>query len=1385
MLQKPDLAVDPVPALRDATFTVNRKSPPLAVISAGWQDSTQAAKVAKADADLDRPVSPRTVTAVDQRRAPKARGASSDDTALSKTNDSKSSQVSAFTFPARPSLSNDSTAQKEFLSAAESSRGRQTKHSTSRSLPLASMPISSPISLSSSPEQADPLTFPVPQRRPSRPARSLSHRKSSKSLSMIGSMFGSSSQTFSVADSPALPESASTLSQKYPSNERRKSVAADAASSGHSQRPSLRSRLKIGRNNSEAGPQRPTTPEIESWKQKQTDPIDIASPAQRKSRASMQIPSRPKPAEVPVKIVRSKSQIRRKPAPEVKQEEIDSSSSTPVYSRTFRALEVDHDAGSPLGGSLASSPVTQPAVLVGSISDAETSPKLLARRPVPASVNDADQQFKVQQQDEAKAVQGLGLIGASPTPADGADTSVPSIDIHPSTPVTAADSAGATAEQPQQKLTPGASPSMSGKRLSSGMHSIADTSLSVDRPWSLISAGDADTPLLKLRKLVVNTNASDDDSRDGDDANDRLFFRPLNGANRTGDELNSVDVKDLSLTENLIDTTDKAEQAAESDSEQLRSSSQATTRSDTKHEIASIHSSGSSTIRAARGVAAQSSISGLSVASGALSDASQAPTIRMRNMPASLSQAFEPLSIAPVEVVDRDTDSVGPLPAKSPAASQHSFRSRQHRRDGSTGSSFSQTTIQHARRASTASRMTTRSSGHWSESRLSEDALSALEAEVGQARRAEVVALGKGRVKEWVGSGGADRSLPMAEAPTLSRSNTLRKKSQTNVAETGTGEAQVDAREARRQKALYEDLSRRLQQLSDAQGGSAVASEEIRDMPDEQSQAASPSKQQSPPTIEPQSAAPRFARLSAFHDRKALGEADQPQALSAAPVAVTPTQMVEEAIRLGRAPSKRVRRNVSETKSAGEAVMVMRESANTLPRSSVHPGLTAARNRRRSASLSSRKASSSMDALNPTLVPALPTAPLLHVQDVLMPAEGARKSQDVAPVAEVSEAQEGSKQHSKQRSFATSEEAAQAKRQELLEREKRLAEKEARRQLQLQEKYAKKKQSDPLLAARLALAGLQTPYEAVPKLKDKQPIDSAAAVPRSSLYGGAGLQVPEITGRRASASASPSLLSVAPSALGRKNSNAGSVTSFHTAMDVPLDDNKVASASASPKMVPAEPTADSSFVSKNSSEVRPDTSYSIASSLAVDFEFPVPPQRMKEQLSEDGTILSRAGLQESPQQQQWRERRHYLPAASKGPLTPPRDSSLRHRSDSGSRRNTHVSTLFPDGVEMPESQTMPKLSSESPLDSVKQSASLRRSRSVGYNNRDRRRMTREQMMQDAATTSSPQWDGSAALAKGLGIDMDEAISGSRRYSAASGSATPSTVVGMPRHAIAA
>ncbi|TKY86676.1 hypothetical protein EX895_004316 [Sporisorium graminicola] len=1322
VLNKPDLVADPVPVLQDASRTVNVDSPPLAVITAGWQQPPVATKASRGASGPSRPVSPRSVS------PPKAPDTKLASPTQPNTVDSEISKVSSFTFPARASLSNDSPLQ---LSAATNAlRPRQTKHSTSHSLPLTSLPISNPIPISVLQESVDTSAMPAPQRRPSRPGRSLSqtlgHRKSSKSLSMIGSFFGSGSRTDLFASSPPLPSSAADLAQRYPGAAENRASQTELTSN-HSRKPSLRARLKIGRNATDQGSKRPTTPEIESWKQKISDPIvDGASAETRaRSRASIDSPFRPKPAESPVKIVRSKSMVRRKPPPEIKQDEIDSSSSTPVYGRTFRALDVDRHTGSPLGGSPASSPEALFDTLTGAG----------ARR---GSSSSASRDAGMQRDHSGSSqLNSLGLTGASNANAQGADTSIPSIDIRPSTPSREASPQVAT-EQPVS--TPSHPPQQqhksthAAKRLSSGMHSVTDTSMSLDRPWSLISASEADTPLLKLRKLVVDTEASDE-SRDGHNGND-LFFRPLAGATK---DANVVDDK-ADVAETMADHAEKADATSQGDAE--RSSSQSTTRSDTKHEIASIPSSNASTVRAVRNVAAPPIPYGLSV----------------------------------VENSDRNVDSVGPLRAKSPSASQHSFRSRQHRRDGSVGSVHSQTTIQQARRSSTASRLTARSSGHWSESRLSEDALSALEAEVGQARRTEVVALGKGRVKDWVGGGGADRPLPMAEAPTLSRSNTLRSKAQKGA---DAGEDQ----EAQRQRRLNNQLDRRLQQLSEAQGQSADV--EIRDIPDQVDPASigtvneglSPAMQATQKASDdvPVLAPPAPQRLSAFHDRRAFEGLEQAGAQrvthvaaavapAAAVTVASPSRlMTEEAIRLGRAPSKRVRRNVSETRSFGEAVMVEREYVGTTERESLRPA--AVRPLRRSVSLSSKKKPSAVDYINPTLVPAVPSAPVLGAPKT------ATQPAAAAPVD--TDADSDSKKHSKQRSYATSEEAARAKRLELLEREKRLAEKEARRQTQLQQKYALKKQSDPLLAARLALAGLEA-RETMPQVK----------VERAT---GAGLQAPAVPTRRASTH-SPGRLSVTPAYAMRKDSNAGSTTSFHTALDAPVNEPAAVDGGA----------GDASSHSKGSAEVRPDTSYSIASSLAVDFEFPVPPQRMKEQLSDDGTLLSRAGLQQSPGGQQWRERRHFALANAQRVDTPRRDSSLRGRTDSASKASPHIASLFSAeygvGTDLSASRTMPKLASASPLDSAKQGAVLRRSRSVGYNSRDLRRLTREQMMHDANTHPSPksvqlEFEPMAELnsggqARGLGIEMVEAPA--RRSSNGSGSATPSTIVGVAaRHAIAA
>ncbi len=216
----------------------------------------------------------------------------------------------------------------------------------------------------------------------------------------------------------------------------------------------------------------------------------------------------------------------------------------------------------------------------------------------------------------------------------------------------------------------------------------------------------------------------------------------------------------------------------------------------------------------------------------------------------------------------------------------------------------------------------------------------------------------------------------------------------------------------------------------------------------------------------------------------------------------------------------------------------------------------------------------------------------------------------------------------------------------------------------------------------------------------------------------------------------------------RTNSNAGSVASFHTAQDATVDVGRSPLSTATPP---------SNLVS-SSSQVRPDTSGSVVgSSPPADFNFPAPPQRMKEQLSDDGTVLGRARLQDSPAQQEWRERRHYLPGASSGVSTPLRDSSLRHRPTNLSRSSSRVSGLFPNDDENQQqnitaSATMPELGLESSLDSVKQPMALRRSRSTEFSSRDLRKLAREQMLHEASMRPSPK-SAAQRLPRGLGIEL--------------------------------
>ncbi len=301
----------------------------------------------------------------------------------------------------------------------------------------------------------------------------------------------------------------------------------------------------------------------------------------RMSRASIDNLIRPRASETPARITRSRSTVRRKPAPEVKQEEIDSSSSTPVYGKVYCTLDVDLLSGSPRGGSPASSYRALAATQSGSDVEPETDQEILADA---GSAAPPQKTQIVRTQSDPGHIVGLGLLGA-PIAALGREiATMPGIDVHASTPPQSASPKAVTNEMQsaEQKLATASSPPVGVVRLSPSMHSMAASS---ERPWSLISASETDTPVLKLRKLVVNTHASDN-GREKDRSEDGLFFRPIAGSTN-------------------VDASEKTEVMSEAGSEQLESSSQTTTQSDTKHEMASIHSSGSSTVRAVRTLTAQ------------------------------------------------------------------------------------------------------------------------------------------------------------------------------------------------------------------------------------------------------------------------------------------------------------------------------------------------------------------------------------------------------------------------------------------------------------------------------------------------------------------------------------------------------------------------------------------------------------------------------------------------------------------------------------------------------------------------------------------------------------------------------------------------------------
>ncbi|KAN0063343.1 hypothetical protein ACQY0O_004509 [Thecaphora frezii] len=1142
-------------------------------------------------------------------------------------------------------------------------------------------------------------------------------------------------------------------------------------------KPSFRSRLRIPKFNSTTQIARPSTPEIESWKHK---PPPEQSKPRHGRRKSVDAATQLGQDAPPVKIMRSRSLVRRKLPPQFDQEELSAniSQTTPAGSSMSPAQMSADDSGPSLHRDLTkerrpSPPMPTEANAAGSLSGSSgpTPPHIhhigVAREDLASVVgssqsSDADpaKTPKPKGQRAATAIQqfplGRDIDGAAPQQVDLA---VPErsllLDATSITEATLAESGPAllSAQVPTREVAPSEAGSFKSK-------SVGDASIESERPWSLISAGETDTPLLRLRKLVVDTNSPSDRSTD-----DELFFRPLPkfdnlstadgsgpvGTIATPPMVQCADERNVDSIGPLGDQLESLSLRSVATSEDDgthggRISSPSTARSDLKHEVSSIHSSvhssGSSTLKAGHFFAPSVRTT---VAAAPAVASSQLRHHATHGRPESPSEGVHvPSSL-------RDRDMLRPLPHETtPGVLRATIT---HHQGGSTSTVGSP---QEAKRGSVASRLTV-SSSHLSEGVLSEDALSALEAEVGQARRAEVVAFGKGRVLDWFGEG--SRPLVLKEGPTLSRSGSLKRNdSQKGKAgESAAASQHNDKTELSELVQMSHQLDERLQRLAIESGQSSRSetSEPIRDIPDEASSEgahrrnldqapvvkdAVPLVAETSPfdfnTIARQPNAAKYARLSAFHDRKlpsTAADTEQP--------ALTTVQLQDEAVRLGRAPSKRMRRMTGEAKSAGEAVMVIREPAaahakalHGVPASRLHPTQLS------SGPVAAFSPSSLNLSTNEPIGSALASSvPSSRSSRILVPGDapgrtGLEGSEGIktgfiglthvptSAAAAAAMVNGASERHSKesQRSgrssenersrdpqqeesdgqqrfrfrplpeHLTTEEAILAKQKERYEREQRQRRREEKKQLEQQRRYALKKKSDPLLATRLALAGIQSVSELVPENSlqlDKgarsrslahleanaavrsheperlsifvtSPSRQTFAVESSAMleFHAAGVALrPSLVA--ASGSHTPDFLRNPSTPPSRHTSFVGSIMSFHTADSGSSEDNFTDPAADS-----ATHVRDSTLASSEADCIGPihgtagkdrertdielmdasdtvspqratapslKTMQSIASSLTVDFEFPVPPQRLREQLSDDGTLLSRAGLREA------------------------------------------------------------------------------------------------------------------------------------------------------------
>jgi hypothetical protein len=353
-----------------------------------------------------------------------------------------------------------------------------------------------------------------------------------------------------------------------------------------------------------------------------------------------------------------------------------------------------------------------------------------------------------------------------------------------------------------------------------------------------------------------------------------------------------------------------------------------------------------------------------------------------------------------------------------------------------------------------------------------------------------------------------------------------------------------------------------------------------------------------------------------------------------------PAQLTQEALaeaaRLGKAPSKRIRRSKSSPMDSN--LNVLWGSAAAVPPLLPLAGIPSQAH----APKSPKRRLARLPAATPS--PARTLRPSrsgnLQAAAAADDADAAAPDVDASHTAALSSVR--TSPHARTRpSYATSEEAALARRREQAEREKRRAERERQREEKRLAAYASKKLNDPLLATRLALVGLAEGDGEVrsptrkqsgeePRADTKAPSKDWAL--REEPFRGVSISSGPYTSRAvqlalapparrvsdvAAAAAAPRTLSPAPSSVPPLDSR----SSFYTAASGVSDEEDEAST-----VLGLDPLRSTSAAAPPSA-VDDRTSLATTPEGLAALEWPVPPSRSQHaQTSDDGTLLARPGL---------------------------------------------------------------------------------------------------------------------------------------------------------------